>query len=86
MRCRLGWRGSGELKRTFGRWIRQVPLRGRFPEATSERTAELEEMRTMLDEQAQEWTRQWYEESRELGQGHCCAAKRRNQHANIVFS
>ena len=86
MRCWLGWRGPGELKRTFGRWIRQVPLRGRFPEATSERTAELEEMRTMLDEQAQEWTRQWYEESREQGQGHCCAAKRRSQYANIVFS
>ena len=69
MRCRLGWRGPGELKRTFGRWIRQVPLRGRFPEATSERTAELEEMRTMPAEQAQEWTRQWHEESRNRVKG-----------------
>ena len=52
-----------------------MPLRGRFPEAAAERIAELEEVRTMPDEQAQEWTRQWYEESREQGQGHCCAAK-----------
>ena len=66
----LAWvRGPGEreLKRAFGEWIRQVLLRGRFPEATLERTAELEEVRTMLEEQVQEWTRQWFEEGRKEG-------------------
>ena len=66
----LGWvRGPGEreLKRAFGEWIRQVLLRGRFPEATLERAAELEEVRTMLEEQVQEWTKQWFEEGREEG-------------------
>ena len=62
--------GERELKRAFGEWIRQVLLRGRFPEATLERTAELEEMRTMLEEQVQEWTRQWFEEGREQGLEH----------------
>ena len=59
--------GERELKRAFGEWIRQVLLRGRFPEVTLERTAELEEVRTMLAEQVQEWTRQWFEEGREEG-------------------
>ena len=62
--------GERELKRAFGEWIRQVLLRGRFPEATLERTAELEEVRTMLEEQVQEWTRQWFEEGREEGREH----------------
>ena len=69
----LAWvPGPGEhgLKRAFGEWIRQVLLRGRFPEATLERTAELEEVRTMLAEQVQEWTRQWFEEGREQGLEH----------------
>ena len=59
--------GERELKRTFGGWIRQVLLRGQFPEAVLERVAELEEERTMLEEQVQEWTRQWFEEGREEG-------------------
>ena len=66
----LAWvPGPGEhgLKRALGEWIRQVLLRGRFPEAILERTAELEEVRTMLEEQVQEWTRQWFEEGREEG-------------------
>ena len=59
--------GERELKRTFGGWIRQVLLRGQFPGAVLERVAELEEERTMLEEQVQEWTRQWFEEGREQG-------------------
>ena len=59
--------GERELKRAFGEWIRRVLLRGRFPEATLERAAELEEERTMLEEQVEEWTRQWFEEGREEG-------------------
>ena len=59
--------GEHELKRAFGEWIRQVLLRRRFPEAALERAAELEEVRTMLEEQVQEWTRQWFEEGREEG-------------------
>ena len=62
-------RGSGEreLKRAFGGWIRQVLLRGRFPETALERAAELEEERTMLEEQVEEWTRQWFEDGRKQG-------------------
>ena len=59
--------GERELKRTFGGWIWQVLLRGQFPGAVLERAAELEEERTMLEEQVQEWTRQWFEEGREEG-------------------
>ena len=40
---------------------------GRFPEAALEQAAELEEERTMLEEQVQEWTRQWFEEGRVEG-------------------
>ena len=42
-------------------------MRGRFPEAALEQAAELEEERTMLEEQVQEWTRQWFEEGRVEG-------------------
>ena len=53
--------GSGRARAEAGVWgvdLRQVLLRGRFPQATLERTAELEEVRTMLEEQVQEkWTR-----------------------------
>ena len=59
--------GERELKRAFGGWIRQVLLRGRFPETALERAAELEEERTMLEEQVEEWTRQWFEDGREEG-------------------
>ena len=66
----LDWvRGPGEreLKRAFGTWIRQVLLAHRFPDVELEREAELEEVRTMLEEQVREWTQQWFEEGRGLG-------------------
>ena len=66
----LDWvRGPGEreLKRAFGAWIRRVLLAHRFPGTVLEREAELEEVRTMLEEQVREWTQQWYEEGREEG-------------------
>ena len=63
----LHQRARNDLKRAFGGWIRQVLSRGRFPEAALERATELEEVRTMLEEQVQEWTRQWFEEGREQG-------------------
>ena len=66
----LGWvrgRGERELKRAFGAWIRRVLLANRFPGVVLGREAELEEMRTMLEEQVREWTRQWFEEGRQEG-------------------
>ena len=66
----LGWvrvRGERELKRAFGAWIRRVLLANRFPGAVLRREAELEEIRTMLEEQVREWTRQWFEEGRQEG-------------------
>ena len=59
--------GEGELKRAFGAWIRRALLAHRFPGAVLEREAELEEIRTMLEEQVREWTQQWFEEGREEG-------------------
>ena len=66
----LDWvRGPGEreLRRAFGTWIRRVLLAHRFPDVELEREAELEEVRTMLEEQVREWTQQWFEEGREAG-------------------
>ena len=66
----LDWvRGPGEreLRRAFGTWIRRVLLAHRFPGVVLEREAELEEIRTMLEEQVREWTQQWFEEGREEG-------------------
>ena len=66
----LGWvrgRGERELKRAFGAWIRRVLLANRFPGVVLGREAELEEIRTMLEEQVREWTRQWFEEGRQEG-------------------
>ena len=48
--------GERELRRAFGAWIRRVLLVHRFPGTVLERGAELEEVRTMLEEQVREWT------------------------------
>ena len=66
----LGWvrgRGERELRRAFGAWIRRVLLANRFPGVELGRESELEEIRTMLEEQVREWTRQWFEEGRQEG-------------------
>ena len=48
--------GEREPRRAFGAWIRRVLLVHRFPGTVLERGAELEEVRTMLEEQVREWT------------------------------
>ena len=68
--------GERELRRAFGAWIRRVLLAHRFPGVVLEREAELEEVRTMLEEQVREWTQQWFEEGREEGHARGIAEER----------
>ena len=60
---------QSELRRAFVGWLREVLLPRRMPEAKS-RIPELEnlqEVRTLLAERVQEWTKQWREEGRKEG-------------------
>ena len=76
----LGWvPGPGEhgLKRAFGEWIRRVLLRGRFPEAILERTAELEEVRTCWKNRCRNGRGSGSRKVLSRANRHCCAVRRR---------
>ena len=59
-------RGDAELTRAFDAWATQVLVPRRF-RGPAESTLRLEEVRTMLAEQVEEWTAQWVAEGREQG-------------------
>ena len=56
-----------ELKRSFGEWIRQVLVPGRFGSAELPPMPRLEEVQTMLAERVKEWTEQWRREGLQRG-------------------
>ncbi len=60
--------GDDHLTRAFATWLRQgLRLAGRPPADGREPLAELQETRTMLEENVQEWTREWLEQGRAQG-------------------
>lgn len=59
--------GDEELTAAFRAWVAQALLPPRFRGADPGQLPRLEEVRTMLAEQVQEWTEEWVEEGREQG-------------------
>ena len=60
--------GDEELTQAFRSWVAQVLLPRRFRGGEQPGSLpRLEEVRTMLAEQVQEWTAEWVEEGREKG-------------------
>ena len=59
--------GDEELTQAFRAWVAQVLLPRRFRGTDSGSLPRLEEVRTMLAEQVQEWTEEWVEEGRAQG-------------------
>ena len=60
--------GDEELTQAFRSWVAQVLLPRRFRGGEQPASLpRLEEVRTMLAEQVQEWTAEWVEEGREKG-------------------
>jgi hypothetical protein len=51
-----------DLRRAFVGWLRQVLLPRRIPGAEIPEIENLQEVRTMLAERVQEWTRKWEQE------------------------
>jgi hypothetical protein len=50
---------QADLRRAFVGWLRQVLLPRRIPGAEIPEIQNLQEVRTMLAERVQEWTKQW---------------------------
>ena len=63
----LAWLGDDELGLAFVRWVSDVLMPLRFPEADREPIEDLKEGMTMLAERAKQWTEQWFAEGRETG-------------------
>ena len=59
--------GDEELTQAFRSWVAHVLLPRRFRGGEPGSLPRLEEVRTMLAEQVQEWTEEWVEEGREQG-------------------
>jgi len=53
---------QADLRRAFVGWLRQVLLPRRIPGAEIPEIENLQEVRTMLAERVQEWTKQWKQE------------------------
>ena len=65
---RLRAAGDDHLTRAFATWLRQgLRSAGRPAADGREPLAELQETRTMLEENVQEWTREWLEQGRAQG-------------------
>ncbi|MDE0364107.1 MAG: Rpn family recombination-promoting nuclease/putative transposase [Gammaproteobacteria bacterium] len=67
LRGTLAWLGDDELGLAFVRWVSDVLMPLRFPEADREPIEDLKEGMTMLAERAKQWTEQWFAEGRETG-------------------
>jgi predicted transposase YdaD len=62
-----GATGTASLARSFARWLRQVLLPRRLPEAELPAVERLEEFRPMLEQRVKEWTQPWWEDGRRKG-------------------
>ena len=58
---------NDELRRAFSAWARQALMPAGFRPKETEPLAQLEELRSMLAENVQEWTREWVAQGREEG-------------------
>ena len=67
LRDTLAWLGDDELGPVFMRWVSDVLMPLRFPDADQGLIDELKEGKTMLAERAKQWTEQWFAEGREEG-------------------
>ena len=67
LRETLAWLGDDELGPVFVRWVSEVLMPLRFPDADQGQIDELKEGKTMLAERAKQWTEQWFAEGLEEG-------------------
>ena len=58
---------NDELKRAFSAWVRAALMPATYRPRETEPLAQLEEMRSMLAENVQEWTREWVAQGRKAG-------------------
>jgi hypothetical protein len=68
--CLLDWLSAPEqweLRRAFTVWLRRVLLPGRLPGVEIPQVTDLLEMKAMLAERVQEWTRKWEQQGLEKG-------------------
>ncbi|MDD9962228.1 MAG: Rpn family recombination-promoting nuclease/putative transposase [Gammaproteobacteria bacterium] len=67
LRDTLAWLGDDELGPVFLRWVDEVLMPLRFPDADRGPIEDLKERMTMLAERAKQWTQQWFAEGLEEG-------------------
>ncbi|MCZ0944470.1 MAG: Rpn family recombination-promoting nuclease/putative transposase [Gammaproteobacteria bacterium] len=67
LRETLAWLDDDELAPVFMRWVSEVLMPLRFPDADQGQIDELKEGKTMLAERAKQWTEQWFAEGLEEG-------------------
>ena len=67
LRATLAWLGNDELGPVFLRWVSEVLMPLRFPDADRGPIEDLKEGMTMLAERAKQWTEQWFADGREEG-------------------
>ncbi|MYG13866.1 MAG: Rpn family recombination-promoting nuclease/putative transposase [Gammaproteobacteria bacterium] len=67
LRGTLAWLGDDELGLAFVRWVSDVLMPLRFPDADRGPIEDIREGMTMLAERAKQWTEQWFAEGREMG-------------------
>ena len=67
LRGTLAWLGDDELGLAFVRWVSDVLMPLRFPDADRGPIEDIKEGMTMLAERAKQWTEQWFAEGRETG-------------------
>ena len=67
LRDALAWLGDDEQGPVFVRWVSEVLMPLRFPEADRTEIENLQEGTTMLAETAKEWTEQWFAEGLQEG-------------------
>ena len=67
LRGTLAWLGDYELGLAFVRWVSDVLMPLRFPDADRGPIEDIKEGMTMLAERAKQWTEQWFAEGREMG-------------------
>ncbi|MDE0273927.1 MAG: Rpn family recombination-promoting nuclease/putative transposase [Gammaproteobacteria bacterium] len=67
LRGTLAWLGDDELGLVFVRWVSDVLMPLRFPDADRGPIEDIKEGMTMLAERAKQWTEQWFAEGLEEG-------------------
>ena len=67
LRDTMAWLGEDELGPVFLRWVDEVLMPLRFPDADRGPIEDLKERMTMLAERAKQWTEQWFAEGHQAG-------------------